>query len=882
MTTTTAPAPTTLRGSATVRLSLRQLLAHKARLALTVTAVTLGVAFVSGAFVLSDTMNTAFDQLFGSAAQGSDLTVRARMHGTADDAHGAAMGGMTHRPIADTVVTTVRDLPGVQTAEGTVTGYALVLDKEGKPVASDAGTLGSSLHTDHDLGTPYTVRSGYAPHGPHQVALDAATARKAGYRPGDTVRLVLESGKATFTLAGTVHVGTGQGSTLGGATMAAFDLPTAQHVLGRDGKVDKVDIRADRGVDIDELRDRVSAALPAGVEAVTTAQVTGESAKAVRDNLSMFTTILVAFAAVSLLVGAFVIWNTFSVLVAQRRREVALMRAVGATRRQVLTGLVAEATGIGLASSLLGLATGAGVAVGLLAVLQATGVDLPSTHPVISGRTVLVALTVGLVVTIAAALVPAAAATRVAPVEALRDAVPGAGVLSRRRGLAGLAVLAASAGTLAAATVVPDHSGLAVLGALLGFAGLVLAGPTLARGLAGVVDRAAGARRGVGGWRMAARNVARAPQRAAATALALTIGLAVVVAATVVAASMNASVADAVRAGNRADLLLKPAGMMGGITPAVTTTLRKDQAGLDVAAVAPLRFASATASPAGPHATTRRATSATVGAVDPAATAQVLDLDLRAGSLAALRPGSVLLSVKQAAKVDAHVGDPVTVLFPETGRRTFTVAGIFGRDTLVGAGYLLSTADLQANVTSRLDSAVLVRYTAGADPAAAKDRVVRALHGFPDVVVKDQSEFVAEQQAQVDQLLGLVTAMLLLAIVIAVLGIINTLVLSVLERTRELGLLRAVGATRRQVRAVVRREALLMAALGALSGVALGATVGAAAARSLDGKGITSLAVSAGQLAAYMAVATLVGGLAAIAPARRASRVDVLRAITVE
>jgi putative ABC transport system permease protein len=301
-----------------------------------------------------------------------------------------------------------------------------------------------------------------------------------------------------------------------------------------------------------------------------------------------------------------------------------------------------------------------------------------------------------------------------------------------------------------------------------------------------------------------------------------------------------------------------------------------------VAAIAPLRFASATGYPAGPDATTPQPTSATVGAVDPAATAHVLDLDLRAGSLAALRPGSILLSTKQAAKVDARVGDAVTVLFPETGRRTFTVAGIFARDSLVGAGYLLSTADLQANVTSRLDSAVLVAYAAGAAPAAAKDRVVQALRGFPDVVVKDQGEFVAEQRARVDQLLGIVTAMLLLAIVIAVLGIINTLVLSVLERTRELGLLRAVGATRRQVRAVVRREAVLMAALGALSGVALGAGVGAAAARSLDGKGVTSLAVPAGQLAAYAVVATLVGVLAAIGPARRASRVDVLRAITVE
>jgi putative ABC transport system permease protein len=394
--------------TSTARLSVRQLLAHKSRLALTITAVTLGVAFVSGALVLSDTMSKAFDQLFGSVAEGSDLTIRARTYGPGSAPHTANQA----RPIDDSVISAVRSLPGVDAAEGSVTGYALVLDKAGQQVGTgDNGTLGTSLHTDRTLGTEIRIRAGHKPRGPREVVLDVATAAKAGYQPGDTVRLVLESGPASFTLAGTVHVGTAGSSSLAGATLAAFDLPTAQHLLGRDGHIDQVEVRADSGVDVDALRDRLNAALPAGVEAVTSTQVAGESAAAVRANLSMFTTILVAFAAVSLLVGAFVIWNTFSVLVAQRRREIALMRAVGATRRQILAGLVGEAAGIGITSALLGLLAGAGVAVGLLTLLEASGVDMPPTSPVVAARTVAVALAVGVVITVAAAVVPAAAAT---------------------------------------------------------------------------------------------------------------------------------------------------------------------------------------------------------------------------------------------------------------------------------------------------------------------------------------------------------------------------------------------------------------------------------------------------------------------------------------
>ncbi|WP_434582185.1 ABC transporter permease [Carbonactinospora thermoautotrophica] len=840
--------------------SLRSLLAHKLRLALTVAAVTLGVAFVSGSFVLSDTMGKAFDQLFGGLAKGTDVIVRA--HSTDPDAQAR---GQT-RPLDQSVVDTVRRVPGVAAAEGSVTGYALILDKAGKPIQpGGAPTLGGSMRADRSLASEFTFRAGRAPAAPTEVALDAGTAKKTGYRVGDRVKVVFEHGTDEFTVVGIV--GFGDTDNLVGATMASFETRTAQKLLGKTGKVDQVDVRAADGVSAVQLRDRIARALPAGAEAVTSEQVVGESSRSIRDGLGMFTKVLLAFAGVSLLVGSFVIWNTFSVLVAQRRREVALLRAVGATRRQVLGGLITEAGIIGLVSAGLGLAAGIGLAAGLRTMLDAVGMEVPTTSPVIAARTVIVALLIGVVVTVVAAVVPALAATRVAPVGALRAATPAAsGRIGTARRLLGAGLLTAGTAGLGAAAVVKNQGGLTALSALVAFTGLVTAGPLLARAIAWAADRGR-----PGGWRMAARNIGRAPQRAAATALALTIGLAVVCAVSVTAASTKASVAEAVNGGNRSDLILRPAAAMGtgGISPAVADILRGRD---DLAAVMEVRFSHAKVN----------GTSTNVAGVETGTLDRVMNLGLASGSLAGFRDGTLLLSTKQAQALGAKVGDTVTLTFPETGAKTFTVAATFERDSLVGAGYVLTLRDYASNVTSRLDAAILVKYAAGADQAATKADVTKALAAYPNVKVEDQAEFVKDQQAHVDQMLGLVTALLLLAVIVAVLGIINTLVLSVVERTRELGLLRAVGATRRQVRAMVRRESVLMALLGALAGVTLGTGAGVALARSLADQGISSLSVPVSALLGYVVVAALVGVLAAVGPARRASRVDVLKAITVD
>jgi len=841
-------------------ISLRNLLVNKLRLVLTILAVTVGVTFVSGTFVLSDTMTKAFGELYSGLTSGTDVVVKSE---PAFEADVATTGGQV-RPIEDVIVTTVREVPGVAIAEGSVFGFALVLDQSGDPIQpGGAPTIGTSLPADRRLAGAATFREGRMPTGMQEMALDARTAKKAGYELGDSVDVVLQDSRETFTLVGIV--GFGETDSLLGATLAGFDLPTAQSLLGKAGVVDEVDVLAEDGVDARELRDRIADELPAGVEALTGEQVAADGTAAVRDSMGIFTTVLLVFAGVSVLVGSFVIWNTFNVLVAQRRREVALLRAVGATRRQVLAGVLVEAGLIGLVSGGVGLLLGLGLAAGIRSLLDLIGVELPSTSPALETRTVLVALGVGLLVTLFAAVAPAWAATRVAPMEALRSAVPSSGAVGPVRRTAGWVLTGAGLAGLVAVAVVGNQRWWTLLATATTFAGLVVAGPTLARGMARLADHG---RRG-GGWRLAARNIARNSRRSAATALALTIGLTVVAAVAVTATSLKESVSEAVSGGNRSDLILEPAGAGIGISPSVADLLRKRE---DVADVVELRESAAQVD----------GHSSLVTALDTAGLDRVIDLGVETGSLDALSSGTILVSTSDADDLGVHAGDTVTVTWPETGATTMRVAGTFGRGSLINASYIVTVPDFAANVTSRLDGAILVNSATNVQPARAKDAIEAALVDYPNVTVDDPGDITQKAQDSVNQLLGIVTALLLLAVIVAVLGIVNTLVLSVVERTRELGLLRAVGGTRRQVRSVVRRESVLMALLGALVGIALGTVSGIALSRALVDEGITSVAVPTGTLAIYLVIGTSVGVLAAIGPARRASKDDVLRAIAAE
>jgi putative ABC transport system permease protein len=544
---------------------------------------------------------------------------------------------------------------------------------------------------------------------------------------------------------------------------------------------------------------------------------------------------------------------------------VALLRAVGATRRQVLGGVLTEAALIGLVSGVIGLFAGVGLSAGIRSLLKLTGAELPTTSPTIELRTVVASFAVGLVVTMVAAATPAWSATGVAPMEALRDAVPSAAGISRARRAIGWALVGVGTAGLVWVSAVGNQRWWTVAATAVTFAGLVVVGPTLARSIAVLAGRG---RRG-GGWRLASRNIARNSRRAAATALALTIGLTVVAAVAVAAASMRASVSDAVAGGNRSDLIMEPKGIGSGISPAAADVLRSRQ---DVADVVELRESSARVN----------GKDVVVSGISIDGLSQVIDLGVETGSLDRLRPGRLLVSVQEAQRLGVGPGDRLRLTYPETGPTDVVVAGTFSKGSLINASYVVPLTDYAANVGSTLDAAILITHPPGTDPTQAKAAIKAALAPYPNITVSDPAELTANVQKSVDQLLGLVTALLLLAVIVAVLGIVNTLALSVVERTRELGLMRAVGATRRQVRSTVRRESVLMSLLGAVTGIALGVGSGVALSRALVDEGLTTVSVPFGTMGIYLLVATAVGVLAAIGPARRASKIDVLRAITTE
>jgi ABC-type antimicrobial peptide transport system permease subunit len=702
------------------------------------------VAFVTGSLVLGDTMTATFDQLYAGLTKGTDVTVRSRAAFTDTSTLGSP------KPIPAAVVDQVRAVPGVAAAEGTLTGYALMLDKAGKPIQpGGAPTLGAGFQTDAKLASGFSLRKGRGPTTADEVVVDAATARKSGFAPGDRIGILFESGgQRQFTVVGIA--GFGEADNLAGATIATFQTAAAQDLLGKPGQYDAIDVRGDAGIKPDALRARISAALPAGLEAVTSSTVSNGASRAVRDGLSFFTTAFLAFAAVSLFVGAFIIWNTFSILVTQRSREHALLRAIGAGRRQILGSVLVEAVVVGLVASALGLLAGLAVASGLRGLMGLIGVELPTTTLQLQARTVIAALAVGVGVTVVAAAAPAWKATRIPPIAALRDAATPARGLGRLRRIAG-------------------------------------ASSQLAAGIpSGAADK-----------------LRRLPEIGTVSAM-----------------------------------------RFGRVQVAGATT--------------------------------------TIAAIDPATADRVINLDVASGSVGALGTGAIMVSADVAKAQNLNVGSPVTVKFAQTGDRPLRVVGTYRDTALVGASYLISVDTHSANFSDRLDVAVLVKARDGVSATRLKQAAASALADYPNVSIQDTVEFNKSQGKNVDQLLGLVNVLLALAVLIALLGVVNTLVLSVIERTRELGLLRAVGMTRRQVRSAIRWESVLIAAVGAVFGACLGLAFGAAFARALASQGITTLQVPVVQPIVYAVVAALAGVLAAITPARRAAKVDILRAVVAE
>jgi putative ABC transport system permease protein len=706
--------------------------------------------------------------------------------------------------------------------------------------------------------------------------MDAGTAARHGFAVGDTVRVLLSGAAKRFEIVGLF--GFGDRTDFGSITVAAFDLATAQREFDAGSSIDAVYVQRDRGVPDEVLRTRIETTLGPGYDVLTAEQATLEVGKPVRQFLGFFTSALLGFAAIGVVVGAFIIFNTFTILVAQRTRELGLLRAMGATGGQVVRSVVLEAFVIGAAASLLGLLAGVGLGVGLLQLLRDLGLDLPATSTVLLPRTVVVSLVVGVVVTVLAAVLPAVRAARVPPVAAIADAPPRPVGTFARRVVAGVIVLAVGIALLVYGlarardtTGLIDQVQVVALGAFTVLVGVVMVLPAVAR----PAIRTLGAplrRLGPPGT-LARANAMRNPRRTAITASALVIGLALVGLTATFGASARASVGHDTGVGLRADYVVKADGFAAFSTD-VATRLREQPGVTDAV---PMRFSDASVG----------GNVKTAGSMDPVVLRRVVDLGFVSGGTAGLADNGVLVADDLARHLGVQVGDQVPVQLSRAGLPLF-VRGIYQRQNFIGlfgqsVPLLLAPDTLEAGSGgSAQDSLVLVRTEGGERPATQRALERALATDFPNISVLTRDQFRHDQQAQVDQFLTVLIAILALSEIIAILGIINTLALSVFERTRELGLLRVVGMSRRQMRRMVRWESVVIAVLGGIVGLALGVLWGWAFARALQEQGLTVFRIPVVEVLLFVVGSMIAGVLAAVFPAWRASRLDVLEAIATE
>ncbi len=838
----------------------RSLKAHKARMLMSGLAVVLGVAFVVGTFIFTDTLKGTFDQLF--SGQAPDVVVTQQLEVGGGDGTGSVVS-----TVPAEALTTITELPGVRLVTGDVQAQGVALiDANGEPVGGiGPPQFGGSYpeFPDEPQFSGVTVVDGRAPSAPEEIAIDEAAAEKGGFAVGDTITVVTQGPRIEAPLVGIVRFGVS--GSLGGATFTLFERQYAQDTFIGSDAWNQVSVLGDGSLSNEALRDEVATALGSGYEVKTGQEVQDETAAQFSSALGFVNTFLLVFAFIALFVGTFIILNTFSMLVARRTRELALLRAIGASKRQITWSVVGEALFLGLLGGVLGIGLGILVALGLRGLLAAIGAELPSGDLVIAPRTVIVGVLVGVVVTVFAAWFPARRASQVPPVAAMRDEVALPARSLRLRAIAGGVLTAVGLVLIALAVVNADLPrrltvfGVAAASLLIG---VIVLAPVFSRALVGFVG-APIARSGAVG-RLAVRNAQRDRRRTAATATAILIGLALVTAIGVLGSSTTKSVNALVDDVLTADFIVQPTSFVP-FSPEVGDALAEVPG---VASVSRVRQAPALVN----------GEQTVVVGVDPQTINNVQSLGVEPGALA---EGTTVVDIKTAAAAGVQKGDEVDVTWGNGATDTLTIAQVYpGEDAF--AGWVVSISTLEAADLPAVDSLLYVTLDPGADPEAVRTAVDAVQTDFPTVQIQDQTEFKDSITGQINQLINLIYGLLGLSVIIAIFGVINTLALSIIERTREIGMLRAVGTLRKQVRTMIRWESIVISFFGAFTGVALGLLLGIALQRLLVDEGISQLGIPWSLIGIVLVATAIVGVLAAVWPARRAANLDVLAAIRTE
>jgi putative ABC transport system permease protein len=852
-----------------IRVALKGLAGRKLRAVLTAVAIVIGVMMISGTFVLTDTIKAAFGTVFTEVYKHTDVVITGKSAINSEEHN-----ERTVPAFSESLLTTVRSLPGVAEAQGGISDQARLVGRDGKVISSGgAPGLAFSVHPHSDQRfNPLHLVKGRWPEGPEEVAIDANTAEKHNYKLGQTIGVIGRGPKETLRIVGIAKIG--GVSSLGGATMTILDFPVAQALLDKQGKLDSISIAAQHGVAPETLVHEIRPLLPPNAQVRTGEGQAKQQTKETNSFLSIIQDFLLAFGGVALFVGAFVIANTLSITIAQRTRELATLRTLGATRRQVRLSVLVEAFVIGLLASVVGLFLGLALAKGLNALFVSFGIDLPQASTVFATRTIIVSLVVGVGITVLAALRPAVRATRVPPIAAVREgAVLPPSRFARFGPYAALLAIAAAIALMLAGLFVGGLStGTRLLAIGVGtaalFIGVAMLAKTLVPGLASALGWPA-ARFGGTAGRLARANAMRNPARTASTASALMIGLALVTLVSVLAAGLKSTFTSSVNELFKGDYAVTATNNFSPISTASEEALAKVP-GVQVAA--------------GVRAGSGRAfgSEITVTGV-PADINRVISVKWKEGSPAVpaeLGEEGAFVSKDFAKGNHLHVGSTMAVETPTGKTMHLQVKGVFAPPK-GGSPYgdvTISTTRFDSEYQNPQNVYAFLVVDGGVTPANTHT-LTAALASFPDAKVQTESQFKSNQEKGIDTLLNLLYVLLSLSIIVSLFGIVNTLVLTVFERTRELGMLRAVGMTRRQLRRMVRHESVVTALIGAALGIPVGVVLALMVGQAIEYPAFT---IPVGTLVVFVFAAILAGLVAAIFPARRAGRLNVLEALQYE